>query len=187
MPRVERLAGDMLTAADFRALPPGPPYAQLIDGELITAPAPNIQHQIIAGNVFRILDGYARSSALGKVFFAPVDVYLSEHDVVQPDVFFISSERHSRLVDEGVHGAPDLVVEIISPSSGQLEKRRKRPLYARSGVREEWLIDPHLEQIHRYDFATDAVKPVRIVDTDESFETPVFPGLVIHGAEVFRA
>lgn len=85
-----------------------------------------------------------------------------------------------------MHGAPDLVVEIVSPSNGPLEKKRKRPLYARHGVKEEWLIDPVLEQIHRYDFTIDAARPVRIVDNEESFETPLLPVLMIGAAEAFR-
>ena len=117
---------------------------------------------------------------------APLDVFLSEIDVVQPDVLFVSNTRKKVLVDEGIQGGPDLVVEVVSPSNGQLEKRRKRPLYARSGVLEEWLIDPNLEQIHRYDFKADMAKPVRIIDSEESFETPLFPGLTMTAVDFFR-
>jgi Uma2 family endonuclease len=183
---MNRPAADLLTVEDYRAMPEGPPYYQLIDGELITSPSPNLYHQRVAKNVFRILDDFVRRRQLGEVFFAPIDVYLSEHDVVQPDVLFVSNSNRSLLADDGIHGGPDLVVEIISPSNAQLEKRRKRPLYARHGVKEEWLIDPHLEQIHRYDFTADIAKPVRIVDSDESFETPLLPGLIVSAVEVFR-
>ncbi len=184
---MNRATDDLLTADEYRAMPPGPPYYQLIDGELIMAPAPNVRHQVIARNIFVLLHEYLRRNPVGEVFFAPVDVYLSVHDVVQPDLFFIAREKRQMIADEGIRGAPDLVVEIISPRNGLLEKSRKRPLYARSGVREEWLIDPHLEQIHRYDFATSPAKPVRIVDSDESFETSVLPGLVVSAVEIFKA
>jgi Uma2 family endonuclease len=184
---MNRAAEDMLTVEDYRALPEGPPYAQLIEGELIMAPAPNLRHQAIARNVFTLIHDYLRRNPVGEVFFAPVGVYLSEHDVVQPDVLFVSSANRHLLVEEGVRGGPDLVIEIISSGNAQLEKRRKRPLYARHGVKEEWLVDPHLEQIHRYDFATDPAKPVRIIDSDESFETALLPGLVVSAAEVFKA
>ena len=86
----------------------------------------------------------------------------------------------------GVPGAPDLVVEIVSPSNGRLEKKHKRPVSPRSGVKELWLIDPVLEQIHHYDFTVDVAKPVRIVEGEESFEMPVMPGLAISVVEVFR-
>ena len=85
-----------------------------------------------------------------------------------------------------MHGGPDLVVEIVSPGNGWLEKRRKRPIYARHGVKEEWLVEPTLEQIHRYDFSAEAAKPVRIVDRDETFETPLLPGLTISAEKVFK-
>lgn len=183
---MNRAAADVFTVEDYRAMPPGPPYYQLIEGELIMSPSPNRYHQRVAGNVFTILANFVERHALGVVYHAPLDVFLSDLDVVQPDVLFVSNARSSLLADDGIHGGPDLVVEVISPSNGPLEKRRKRPLYARSGVREEWLIDPHLEQIHRYDFTVDVAKPVRIVDTEESFETTLLPGLVINAADVFK-
>lgn len=183
---MNRAAADVITVEDYRAMPGGPPYYQLIDGELIMSPSPNRYHQVIVGNVFDLLRGYLRHHPIGEVYLAPLDTYLSETDVVQPDVLFVSNANRHLLADDGIHGGPDLVVEVISPWNGQLEKRRKRPLYARSGVKEEWLIDPHLEQIHRYDFLADSAKPVRIVDSDESFETALLPGLVINAVDVFR-
>ena len=176
----------MFTVDDYRALPEGPPHYQLIDGELIVAPAPNRRHQVIARNVFSMLNDFVGRESLGEVYFAPVDVFLSEFDVVQPDVFFVSISNQHLLADDGIRGGPDLVVEILSPTNGQLELRRKRPLYARGGVKEEWLIDPNLEQIHRYDFTFDTAKPARIFDRDEAFETALLPGLVVNAADIFR-
>jgi len=177
---------ESFTIADYRAMPEGPPYYQVVAGELIMAPPPNSFHQDIAVNILVLLVNHVRKHRLGKVCSAPLDVYLSDTNVFQPDVFFLSNASLPLLQADGVHGAPDLVVEIVSPSSGALEMKRKRPLYARHGVREEWLIEPELQQIHRYDFAVDVAKPARIVDSDESFETPLLPGLVINAADVFR-
>lgn len=179
-------ASEHFTVADYQALPPGPPYYQLVEGEIIMAPSPSSFHQDIAGNVYVLLRQHVAKHRLGKVCIAPLDVYLSDVNVFQPDVFFLSNASFSLLRDDGVHGAPDLVVEIVSPSNGLLETRRKRPLYAQHGVKEEWLIEPTLQQIHRYDFAADVAKPVRIFDNDESFETPLLPGLAINATEVFR-
>ena len=179
-------ASELFTVADYRALPEGPPYYQLVEGDLIMAPSPNSFHQDIAFNVAFLLRQHVTKRGLGKVCIAPLDVYLSDVNVFQPDVFFLSGQSLPLLRDDGVHGAPDLVVEIVSPSHGLLEAKRKRPIYARHGVKEEWLIEPTLQQIHCYDFAADPVKPVRVVDNDESFATPLLPGLVIHAADVFR-
>jgi len=185
---MNRAAAELFTVEDYRAMPEGPPYYQLIEGELIMSPSPNRYHQDILRNIAEILLTYLRRNPLGVIYLAPMDVYLStqENTVVQPDILFVSNANKHRLADDGIHGAPDLVVEIISPSNAQLEKRRKRALYARHGVKEEWLVDPHLEQIHRYDFPADAAKPVRIVDSDESFETPLLPGLVVRAPDVFK-
>jgi Uma2 family endonuclease len=183
---MKRTAEDLMTVEEYRAMPEGPPYYQLIEGELIMAPSPSDYHQVIVANVFRILDAYLQRKPIGLLRLAPLDVYLSEHTVVQPDVFFVSDAKKGLIAADGVHGAPDLVVEVVSPWNGQLEKHRKRPLYARHGVKEEWLIEPTLEQIHRYDFTADTAKPVRLVDSDESFETPLFPGLIVNATDVFK-
>ncbi len=150
------------------------------------APSPSSFHQDIAGNLYFLLRQHVRKHRLGKVCIAPLDVYLSELTVLQPDVFFLSAKNLALLREDGVHGGPDLVVEIVSPANGRLEMKRKRPLYAQHGVREEWLIEPELEQIHRYDFSADAAKPVCVIDSDETFETPLLPGLVISAADVFQ-
>ena len=183
---MSNVAAERFTVGDYRALSPGPPYYQLVEGELVVAPSPNSFHQDIALNVAVLLTNHVRRHRLGKVCIAPFDVYLSETNVLQPDIFFLSTSRMKLLQADGVHGAPDLVVEIVSPSNGLLETRRKRPVYAAHGVREEWIIEPTLQQLHRYDFAIDVAKPVRVFDNDESFETPVLPGLVIQTAELFQ-
>ena len=135
---------ELFTVADYRAMPAGPPYYQLVEGELIMAPSPNSFHQDIALNIAFLLRQYVLKHRLGKVCIAPLDVYLSDLTVLQPDVFFLSTKNLRLMREDGVHGAPDLVVEIVSPSNGRLEMKRKRPLYAQHGVREEWLVDPVL-------------------------------------------
>ena len=183
---MNRAAAEVFTVEDYRAMPEGPPYYQLIEGELVMDPSPNDHHQVIVANVFRILDAYLQRKPIGFLRFAPLDVYLSETTIVQPDLFYASHAKKTFIEPDGFHGGPDLVVEVVSPRDGQLEKRRKRALYARHGVKEEWLIEPTLEQIHRYDFTTDTAKPVRIVDSEESFESPLLPDLVINATDVFK-
>ena len=176
---------ELLTVEDYRATPEGSRY-QLVEGELLMAPAPNRFHQRIITNLVLLLGAHSRAAGIGDVYIAPFDVYLGENDVYQPDLIFVSKERLHILADDGAHGAPELVIEVISPSNAQLDKKRKRGVYARTGVKELWLVDPILLQIHLYDFAKNATKAVRIVDEDESFETPLLPGLIIPAAEVFR-
>ena len=178
---------DLLTIEDYRATPDGTRY-QLVEGELYTmAPAPNLFHQSVSGNIFLLLSRHLEKKPhLGKVFIAPCDVYLDANNVVQPDVFFVSTARLGLLADDGIHGAPDLVIEVLSPATAQLDKTTKRRVYARTGVQEMWLVDPLLLQIHLYNFARDPKKAVRILEDDETFETALLPGLTVAAAEVFK-
>ncbi len=175
----------LATVADYRATPEGGRY-QLINGEIVMAPSPSRYHQEIVVNLVLLLETHVRSQGMGRIFAAPFDVHLGEHDVLQPDLVFVSSEQRAILADDGAHGGPALVVEVISPSSAHLDKTYKREVYAAAGVGEYWLIDPHLRQIHVYEFARDRAKPVRLVDEDETFESPSLPGLAISAAAVFR-
>lgn len=173
------------TAADFRELGEGPPYHQLIEGELFMSPSPNLYHQIIAANLSTILMPYAQRERLGRVLAAPMDVFLDDLNVYQPDLLFVSAARASILQEDGIHGAPDLVVEILSPGTARLEKR-KRAHFAQHGTREFWQIDPGLQQIQRFEFARDPAKPTQLIDDGETFTSPLFPGLTISAAEIFK-
>ncbi len=180
-----RLKAELLTVEDYRSTPEGSRY-QLVEGELIMAPAPNLYHQEIVGRLYRALVSHVEQHGLGRVFVAPADVYLSEHNVVQPDVLFVSKARENILGDDGVHGVPDLVVEVISPSTAQLEKTTKRRVYAQAGVKEMWLVDPLLQQIHVYDFVQNPAKPVRVIEEDETLESALVPGLSVRATDIFR-
>ena len=116
---------------------------ELLDGELIMAAAPNMKHQSVQSNTDWHVQRFVRDRDLGRVFNAPTDVVLSEHDVVQPDLVFVSSEREHIITDANIQGAPDLVVEILSPSTASRDWRDKLDLYARHGVAEYWLDGPY--------------------------------------------
>jgi Uma2 family endonuclease len=175
----------LLTVADFRELGEGPPYHQLIEGELFMSPSPNRFHQDVVLNLAFVLKSYLAQSSLGTLYVAPMDVYLDDVNVYEPDLLFVSNERRDLLKDDGIHGAPDLVVEILSPSTAKLDKR-KRANFAKHGTREFWQVDPVLLQIQRFDFARDAAKPVQIIDEGETFESPLFPGLVLSTQAIFK-
>jgi Uma2 family endonuclease len=185
MPQATTTPG-LLTVEDYRATPEGTRY-QLIEGELYAmSPSPRYTHQAIIWNFSQIFGRYLQQHPVGRAFVAPFDVYLSPNDVVQPDVFFLANEGLKSLQDDGVHGAPDLVIEILSPSTAQLDKKQKRRIYARAGVKELWLVDPLLLQIQRYDFARDTAKPVQLIEEDETFSTPLLPGLAFSAADIFK-
>lgn len=176
---------ELFTAADYRAMPEDGKRYQLIEGDIIMAPAPNTFHQIVHGNLFFILKSYLVRSPLGTLFGAPCDVYLDDQNVYQPDLLFVTRDHAAYIEHDGIHGAPDLVIEILSASTAGLD-RRKRGHFAAAGTIEFWQIDPALRQIQRFVFAENPAKPVALIDEPETFLSPLFPDLVIDTKDIFR-
>ena len=129
------------TYEDYLNTPEGERY-ELIDGELILVASPNEGHQIASIRLGSRMHFYVDAGELGWVFQAPFDIVFSDTEVVQPDVMFISKEREHIRTGANVQGAPDLVVEILSPSSVGRDWSYKRELYAKYGVKEYWIADP---------------------------------------------
>lgn len=134
------------TYRDYLHLPEDKRY-EIIDGELFMVPAPRRGHQEALGNLYVCLRTFVEEKSLGEVYLAPLDVILSDIDIVQPDLLFISRERADILTEENVRGAPDLVIEILSPSGSYRDKVLKRKLYAKYGVREYWIVHPKRREI----------------------------------------
>ena len=120
---------------------------ELLNGELMMVPAPNTKHQRVLGRLYMELARFIQQQGLGEVYVAPVDVILSDTDVVQPDLLFISRAREHRITDENVRGAPDLVIEILSPSTADRDVGYKHELYGKHGVLEYWIVDPLAETV----------------------------------------
>lgn len=129
---------------------------------------------------------FLRRKPCGRVFIDPCVVYFSNQDVVQPDVLFVAKANFGSLKEAGVHGAPDVVVEVLSPATAPLDKKAKRRVAAQAGLKELWLVDPLLSQIQRYDFARDTAKPVQLIEVNETVETPLLPGLRFAAAKIFK-
>ncbi len=125
----------------FKSLPEGT-LVQLIENELVMTPAPLDVHQEVLGDVFVALANFVKRQDLGKVRIAPYDVFLDDHNAFQPDIVFVSSEKMHLIRKNGLHGAPDLVIEILSPSTGKYDLHQKKDVYERCGVQEYWVINP---------------------------------------------
>ncbi len=115
---------------------------ELIDGELVLVGSPNENHQMVSMELGSQMHSFVKANNLGRAFHAPYDVLLTDTDVVQPDILFVSNEREHIRTPANIQGAPDLIVEILSPSSSRRDWRDKRELYASHEVREYWIVDP---------------------------------------------
>ena len=150
---------------------------ELLDGELIMVPAPNLRHQRIGIRLGALLHAFVQEGGLGEVFPAPCDVVLSETDVVQPDLLFVSVERaHLLLGGDNVLGAPDLVVEILSPATAGRDRKLKRALYARHGVKEYWLVDPEARTVAVLGLGADDFDVVGTYGEGQTMASPTLSG-----------
>lgn len=179
------------TFADVLAWPDDE-RAELIDGEVVMmAPAPSRGHQEIGGEVFRQLANYLEGKKC-KVYHAPFDVRLFEKDgdtpedvdtVVEPDITIVCD--HSKLDDRGCKGAPDMVVEILSPSTQRHDRLVKLGLYQRAGVREYWIVDPESKTVQVLTLTNGLLLPHEVYDRQGVAKVNVLDGCFIELSKVF--
>lgn len=179
-----------LTYADFLLFPDDGNRHELIDGVHYVTPSPRLGHQELVGRLYLAIGGFLTTRRhLGRVFLSPVDVVMSGHDVVVPDLIVVAGEQHDILTELNVQGPPALVVEIMSPSTRRRDEGIKRKLYDERGVREYWLVDPKGMRVSVRRRATDATFPV--VSTLEAsgadqLSTPLLPGFTLSVRELFE-
>ncbi len=125
----------------FEFLPEGT-RCQLIDNTILMSPSPDIQHQIVSQQLETLISLFNSHHNLGLLLHAPLDVFFDDENIFQPDILFISNENKSIIQDGKIKGAPDLIVEILSPSSEKLDLGKKKTIYEKSGVKEYWTIQP---------------------------------------------
>lgn len=168
-----------------RAAPGGPPRYEWIGGALRKEPSPTSFHQDIACDLLAMLRTWARSAGAGKVFAAPLDVHLSRHDVVQPDILYITKARLPIIREDGIHGAPDLVVEIFSPLTTRRNPAKRIALYRQAGAKEAWLLEILSRHLVIYDFSAGAAHPVRVLSGSQRIASAVLPGFDAKVAAIF--
>jgi Uma2 family endonuclease len=178
-----------LTVEDYEHFPEGDRKRhELIDGEHVVTPAPFVPHQRLVGNLHLALRAIVDSQALGEVLLSPVDVVLSRHDVVQPDLLFVRSQRQE-IVENRVTAAPDLAIEVLSPSSRRTDELRKRARYEAFGVEELWIVDPDIDAVRVYRRAAGSESFGRaeqlLAEAGDVLETPLLPGFSLALAAFF--
>jgi Uma2 family endonuclease len=176
-----------LTYEDLAALPDDGKLYELIDGELIVNPAPVPRHQWIVGIIYTALHLFVRKHRLGRVYVSPIDVLLSQHDVVEPDVIYISRGRLETVGLKNVTAMPDLAVEVVSNWSRKRDEIVKRHLYDKAGAREYWIVDSVVETVKIYRRNGETFERVAelSMETGGALTTPLLPGFELPLAEVF--
>ena len=176
-----------LTYGDYLSFPEDGKRHELIDGDHYVTPSPNTKHQTVSSNLHRILAGFIHNKQMGRVFAAPYNVVLSEADVLQPDLVYVSASRSTIITESNIQGAPDLVIEILSDSTRKTDEIVKRKRYETFGVQQYWVVDPVLEAIKIYRMTDRGFARVAELTQEEnhSLVTPLLPSLSIPIAEVF--
>lgn len=160
---------------------------ELLDGVLTLPPAPNTAHQSVQTELGWRLARFVRERDLGHVFFAPTDVVLSNTDVVQPDLLFISRERAEIITPANIQGAPDLIVEIRSGSTAERDETLKRQRYADHGVEEYWLVNPEAAAIAVLRSGGQSYSETALYTAGQTLTSPKLHGLSIPLNHVFLA
>ncbi|HEY0556551.1 MAG TPA: Uma2 family endonuclease [Thermoanaerobaculia bacterium] len=176
-----------LTYRDYALLPEDGKRHEIVNGEHYVTPAPFLSHQKLVFRLTLRVGGFIETNRLGLFFFAPADVLLSDHDIVQPDLFFISSERASIAAEKNVEGAPDLVIEILSRSTSRLDKGPKLQAYDRTGVAEYWIFDPFRQGVQAWKRTDGGLHPQPFLSAAarDVLTSPLLPGFELPLAEIF--
>ena len=172
------------TYEDYVKLPEGAPY-QLIGGELIMTPAPTPYHQIVSRKIMSLLIQYVEKNNLGEILYSPIDVYFSEEDVFQPDIIFISKERLNIIGETKIKGAPDLIIEILSPATAYYDLGRKYEVYEKNGVKEYWIVHPERKSIEIYQNQEGQFKLIQMAKEKDTVNSSLFKDFELNLERIF--
>ena len=184
MPLAQKIS-NKFTYADYITWPDNERW-ELIDGEAYNmTPAPTVIHQKITGNLYILLSSHPKKRPECFVGIAPTDVVFAEHDVVQPDVFVVCDQN--KITEANIQGAPDLIIEVISPTTALKDKREKKAQYEKHGVREYIIVDPTEQYVERFLLGEDGVYGTgTIFGLKEILPTVALEGIQIPLWDVFE-
>jgi Uma2 family endonuclease len=157
---------------------------EIIDGNLIMVPAPDMWHQDGLGKLYVLFHQYVAGHKAGRVFFAPVDVVLDSENVVQPDIIFVSTANSAIIQRRAIFGAPDLLVEMLSPSSIRRDLQDKKALYARNGVKEYWIGDPDKKTMEILTLRSGRYQRYSAAKEKGKLASKVLPGMDLELADI---
>lgn len=175
----------IFTYRDLLSVPDDGKQYQILEGDLIVSPSPKTKHQRIVVNLTRILSDCVKRSNTGEVFCAPMDVILSDMNICQPDVLFISRERTPIITEKNIQGPPDLVVEVLSEKTQDVDLMVKMKIYARFDIPQYWIIDPETELVDVYELQEEGYRKKESFPSGKEFRSSLFTDLCFNTVELY--
>ncbi len=172
---------------DLQHIPPDRNRYEIVDGDLLVTPAPNTLHQTIVLNLSSELLQHVRKHRLGRIFIAPYDVVFTSSTVLEPDLLFVSRPRLNIIGKKNLSGPPDLVVEVLSESTAQVDREIKSKQYALYGVPEFWLIDPEGKTVEILRLKEGGYELASRLVFGDTLTSPLFSGLSLPIASLWQS
>jgi len=174
------------TAEDYLLLEEGAPF-QLINYDLVMSPSPIPLHQVISMRITQVLANFLDSkNDDGFLVSAPMDVWFDEGNILQPDILYISAERKDEIIKDRIEGAPDLIIEILSPSNAYYDLRQKKDIYEKFGVKEYLIIDPIAQNADLYLLKDGQYILHQRASKNETLSSVLLPGFGIELLKLFK-
>jgi Uma2 family endonuclease len=175
------------TYKDYLAIPEDRCCYEVVNGVLYMSPSPGVEHQRIVKRLVALLSRFVEQDGLGEVFQSPLDVELSCRNVVQPDVFVILNEHFDRITDTCIIGAPDLVIEIASPSTARHDLSKRLDAYALAGVPEYWVITPGSKTVELLVLDSDSYRSLGLFSGNMTLPSRIVPNMPIKAEQFFAS
>lgn len=174
-----------MTYDQYCLLPEDRNQYELFNGELVVTPSPTREHQGIVLRLARLLADYVERESLGEVYVSPLDIIFDPYTVLQPDIFFVRKERLAEVERERIEGVPDLVVEILSPTTFHKDLRRKMKVYSQFGVQEYWIVDPETRTIELHCQGKEGLQLAGRFSAGETLESQLLSGFRVKAISIF--
>ncbi|MEM1096544.1 MAG: Uma2 family endonuclease [Bacteroidota bacterium] len=184
---IEKLTPIRLTYEDYCVLPEDGKRYEIIDGDLFMSPAPSFWHQRYLVRILTSISTYLELHPIGEAVVAPLDVILDDENIVQPDLVFISQAKAHLIAKRGLEGAPDLIVEVLSPSNRRRDEVVKRALYEKHGVEEYWMVDSEADTVRIYRLTDDGYVEAVVLTAEagDVLTSPMLPGFALPLEKLF--
>ena len=173
------------TYEDYAALPNDGRRYEIVNGVLIMAPAPSPEHQSIAVRIAYYMFPFIDLAGIGKLFTAPIDVDLGPKNVFQPDLVVVLNAHLDRVAEKKIIGAPDLVVEVASPSTAAYDRLTKYDVYARAGVTEYWIVKPTRRTVEVLVLEHGEYRSLGVFSEQATLPSRAIPGLSVRVEQFF--